>query len=173
MDHTIRVELRSWFDSHDWTSTGFSCILGFVTLRLSTLSNPAVGETVLTLVKWCCNTGEVPIRIKKRWTNRHLVKNYYFLWIYINVCNKSISAFGGELTYLYNCIWMASYFWLISSNIQSQVGKKVSSIACLADSYTKISYFWKYEENIGKRAVCNDFWKTLLAVFYCLYIKNM
>ena len=30
-----------------------------------TLSNPAVGETVLTPVKWCCNTGEVPIRIKK------------------------------------------------------------------------------------------------------------
>ena len=32
---------------------------------LFTLSNPAVGETVLTPVKWCCNTGEVPIRIKK------------------------------------------------------------------------------------------------------------
>ena len=47
-----------------------------------TLSNPAVGETVLTPVKWCCNTGEVPIRIKKRWTNRHLVKNYYFLVLY-------------------------------------------------------------------------------------------
>ena len=31
----------------------------------TTLSNPAVGETVLTPVKWCCNTGEVPIRIKK------------------------------------------------------------------------------------------------------------
>ena len=31
----------------------------------NTLSNPAVGETVLTPVKWCCNTGEVPIRIKK------------------------------------------------------------------------------------------------------------
>ena len=30
-----------------------------------TLSNPAVGETVLTPVKWCCNTREVPIRIKK------------------------------------------------------------------------------------------------------------
>ena len=30
-----------------------------------TLSNPAVGETVLTPVKWCCNTGEVPICIKK------------------------------------------------------------------------------------------------------------
>ena len=30
-----------------------------------TLSNPAVGETFLTPVKWCCNTGEVPIRIKK------------------------------------------------------------------------------------------------------------
>ena len=30
-----------------------------------TLSNPAVGETVLTPVKWCCNTGEVPIRIQK------------------------------------------------------------------------------------------------------------
>ena len=29
-----------------------------------TLSNPAVGETVLTPVKWCCNTGEVPIRIE-------------------------------------------------------------------------------------------------------------
>ena len=30
-----------------------------------TLSNPAVGETVLTPVKCICNTGEVPIRIKK------------------------------------------------------------------------------------------------------------
>ena len=30
-----------------------------------TLSNPAVGETVLIPVKWCCNTGEVPIRLKK------------------------------------------------------------------------------------------------------------
>ena len=30
-----------------------------------TLPNPAVGETVLTPVKWCCNTGEVLIRIKK------------------------------------------------------------------------------------------------------------
>ena len=30
-----------------------------------TLSNPAVGETVLTPVKWCCNNGEVPIRIQK------------------------------------------------------------------------------------------------------------
>ena len=32
------------------------------------------------------------------------------------------------MTYLYNCIRMVSYFWLISSNIQSQVGEKVSSI---------------------------------------------
>ena len=96
------------------------------TLCFPTLSNPAVDETVLTPVKWCCNTGEVPIRIKKKTMgNRHLVRNYYFLWFYINVCNKSISAFDGELTYLYNCIWMVSYFWLISSNIQSQVGKKV------------------------------------------------
>ena len=30
---------------------------------LSTLSNPAVGETVLTPVKCCCNTGEMPIRL--------------------------------------------------------------------------------------------------------------
>ena len=30
-----------------------------------TLSNPAVGETVLTPVKWCSNAGEVPVRIKK------------------------------------------------------------------------------------------------------------
>ena len=140
-------------------------------LYIYTLSNPAVGETVLTPVKWCCNTGEVPIRIKKRWTNRHPVRNYYFLWFYINVCNKSISAFGGELTYLYNCIWMVSYFWLISLNIQSQVGKQVSSKACLADSYTKISYFWKYAENISKRAVCNDFWKTLLAVLIVYILK--
>ena len=36
-----------------------------IMFTLNTLSNPAVGETVLTPVKWCCNTGEVPIRIKK------------------------------------------------------------------------------------------------------------
>ena len=45
----------------------------------NTLSNPAVGETVLTPVKWCCNAGEVLIRTKNRWTNRHPVRNYYFL----------------------------------------------------------------------------------------------
>ena len=45
---------------------------------LFTLSNPAVGKTVLTTVKWCCNTGDVPIPIKKTMDEQTFGKKLLF-----------------------------------------------------------------------------------------------
>ena len=72
------------------------------------LSNSEAGQTVIAPLKWYCNTGEVPIRIK-------LFQFYNFLWLYINVHINGNSEFGGKLTYLTKCVWIFISAWFLQT----------------------------------------------------------